>query len=82
MNKPSMITIRSSSPPIGLWPLLIDPLYIQGVTPGHEYLNISKIKIHSSLTFIWAYSVYSALVGIHFLNRSIRSRKTVYKVTF
>jgi hypothetical protein len=28
MSKPSMITIRSSSAPIGLWPLLIDPLYL------------------------------------------------------
>jgi hypothetical protein len=27
MSKPSMITIRSSSAPIGPWPLLIDPLY-------------------------------------------------------
>jgi hypothetical protein len=27
MSKPSMITIRSSSAPIGLWPLLIDALY-------------------------------------------------------
>jgi hypothetical protein len=30
MNKPSLITIRSSSAPIGLWPRLIGPLYFTG----------------------------------------------------
>jgi hypothetical protein len=28
MSKPSLITVRYSSAPIGLWPLLIDPLYV------------------------------------------------------
>jgi hypothetical protein len=25
---------------------------VQGVPPGHEHLNIGKIKLHSSMTFI------------------------------
>jgi hypothetical protein len=55
---------------------------LQGVPPGHEHLNISIIKLHSSMTFIWAYSVYYPLVVIHFLHRSIHSRKPACKVTF
>jgi hypothetical protein len=34
------------------------------------------------MAFIWACSVYSPLVAIHFLNRPIHSRKTACKVTF
>jgi hypothetical protein len=34
------------------------------------------------MTFIWAYSVYSRLVAIYFLNRFIHSRKTACKATF
>jgi hypothetical protein len=55
---------------------------IQGVPPGHEYLNVARIRLHFSMTFIWVYSVYSPLVAIHFLNRSIHSRKTACKLTF
>jgi hypothetical protein len=55
---------------------------IQGVPPGHEHLNAGRIKHHSSMTFIWAYSIYSPLTAIHFLTRSIHSRKTACKVTF
>jgi hypothetical protein len=55
---------------------------IQGVSPGYEHLNIARIKLHSSIMFIWAYSVYSPLVTIHFLSRSIHSGKTACKVTF
>jgi hypothetical protein len=25
---------------------------IQGIPPGHEHLNIGRIKLHSSMTFI------------------------------
>jgi hypothetical protein len=27
-------------------------LILQGVPPGHEHLNIGRIKLHSSMTFI------------------------------
>jgi hypothetical protein len=39
------------------------------VPPGHEHLNINRIKLHSLMTFIWAYSVYSPLVALHTLLR-------------
>jgi hypothetical protein len=35
--------------------------FMQGVPPGHDHLNIGRIKLHSSMTFIRAYSVYSPL---------------------
>jgi hypothetical protein len=34
------------------------------------------------MTLIWDYPVYSPMVAIRFLNRSIHSRKTAYKLTF
>jgi hypothetical protein len=55
---------------------------LQGVPPGHGHFNIGRIKLHSSMTFIWAYSVYSSFVAMHFLHWSIQSRKIVCKVTF
>jgi hypothetical protein len=45
MNKPSMITIPSSSVPIGLWPLFIDPLDIYPAVK--TYLNL---EIHGNTT--------------------------------
>jgi hypothetical protein len=55
---------------------------VQGVPLGHGHLNIGRIKLYSSMMFIWAYSVYSPLVAIYFLNRSIYWRNTAYKVIF
>jgi hypothetical protein len=26
--------------------------FVQGIPPGHEYLNIGRMKIHSSMTFL------------------------------
>jgi hypothetical protein len=40
---------------------------VQGLPPGREHLNIGRIKFHSSMTFIWAYSGYSPLVATHSL---------------
>jgi hypothetical protein len=57
-------------------------VYVQGVSPGYEHLDIGRIKLHSLMTFIWARSVCSSVGAIHFLNWSIHSKKTTCKVTF
>jgi hypothetical protein len=57
-------------------------LKVQGVPPGHQHLNIGRIELHSSMTFIWVYSVCSPLGAVHFFNRSIHLRKTACMVTF
>jgi hypothetical protein len=41
-------TFREKQP----YHLYLSDIYIQGVPPGHKHLNIGRIKLDSSITFI------------------------------
>jgi hypothetical protein len=73
MNKPSMITIRSSSAPIGLWPLLVNPpitrarpmfLWRCSKTARHKSLFLPPLQLYRS-TFHGHIHTEIALTGIH-----------------